>query len=306
MMSPRYLLLSVLLIGYSFRSAAQNVNGNWYGIGQVQVTGETNHYMGELQLKQKGKAVTGTLSYYFKDSLFQTKVTGSFDAPSRKLTINPVTIIFHASASTQNGIDCIMTGDFLLRTSKTESLLTGAFLSDEAHKYTVPNINFRFRYSTDTVPLVLAKEQPEEEAETVAAITPVSIEKTDIKAANIDSTSPFFRRNKVYVKEIEVVSDVLKLELYDNGEIDYDSVSLYLNDGLILPKTKLDHRAIRMSINLDKTKDFNEVSMYAENLGMIPPNTAALILYDGNKRYEVILTSDMDKTATIKLVRKKQ
>jgi hypothetical protein len=31
--------------------------------------------------------------------------------------------------------------------------------------------------------------------------------------------------------------------------------------------------------------------MYAENLGSIPPNTALMVIYDGNKRYEVNIKS---------------
>ena len=35
----------------------------------------------------------------------------------------------------------------------------------------------------------------------------------------------------------------------------------------------------------------NELQMYAENLGSIPPNTALMVIYDGNKRYEVNIKS---------------
>ncbi len=106
-------------------------------------------------------------------------------------------------------------------------------------------------------------------------------------------------REKVFVREIEISGGPLKLELYDNGSIDYDSVSVYLNNRLLIPKSKLDHKAIRKTIVLDSTLAYNELSMFAENLGMVPPNTAALIIYDGDKRHELVLTSDLNKTATI-------
>ena len=35
----------------------------------------------------------------------------------------------------------------------------------------------------------------------------------------------------------------------------------------------------------------NELIMYAENLGSIPPNTALMIIYDGTKRHEVNISS---------------
>ena len=67
----------------------------------------------------------------------------------------------------------------------------------------------------------------------------------------------------------------------------------------------LKHKAIHLTIDLDPNLEFNELSMLAENLGMIPPNTAALVIYDGKIRYETLLSSDLSKSATIKLVKKK-
>lgn len=81
-------------------------------------------------------------------------------------------------------------------------------------------------------------------------------------------------------------------------------VSLYLNNKLVLPKVSLTHRAVRLTINLDPSLPFNELSMFAENLGTKPPNTAALILYDGATRYETLLSSDLSKSATLKLKKK--
>jgi hypothetical protein len=61
-----------------------------------------------------------------------------------------------------------------------------------------------------------------------------------------------------------------------------------------------------VNLQLDPTKEFNELSMFAENLGMIPPNTAALIVRDGQKEYQLLLQSDFSKSATLKLKVKKQ
>jgi hypothetical protein len=48
----------------------------------------------------------------------------------------------------------------------------------------------------------------------------------------------------------------------------------------------------------------NELTMFAENLGSIPPNTALMIVNDGDKRYEVRITSDTQKNGTIAFVHK--
>jgi hypothetical protein len=58
-----------------------------------------------------------------------------------------------------------------------------------------------------------------------------------------------------------------------------------------------------LPINSD---EINELVMYADNLGTIPPNTALMIVTDGNKRYEVRVTSDLKKSGTIRFVRNKK
>lgn len=297
--------LIVLLLFISCSVSAQQVTGHWYGVGKVAMPGEFSSYLGEIKLKQKGTAVTGQLQYYFRDSLFTVNLNGTFNSNTRRLNFKPAAFIYYLSRDTRNSIDCMLEGRFTLVVSRNESVLNGAFESDEAHKYTSPSIQFRFRYSTDTTEVIReVLEEEEEEMNEVVAVDTVTAVAPVVQRDSLPTLPD--NREKVYVKDIEVRSTQLRLEVYDNGSIDYDSVSLYLNNIQILPKSKLDHKAIRRTIQLDSTLAFNELSMFAENLGMIPPNTAALILYDGNTRHELILTSDLNNTATIRIRRKKE
>jgi len=70
-------------------------------------------------------------------------------------------------------------------------------------------------------------------------------------------------------------------------------------------KHLLSERAIELNVFVDKKTEFTDISMFAENVGTIPPNTAVMVLYDGRKRYEIQMESDFNKTATIRLIRKK-
>jgi hypothetical protein len=292
-----FVVLLLLMIISGNRSVAQNVDGHWYGIGLVQMTGEYNGYLSELVLRQKGRAVSGIFNYYFKDSLVKVNLNGIFDEQTRKLTIKPFALIYYRSPSARNSIDCYMSGNFVLTASKSESVLTGTLVSDADHRYTVPWISLKLKRSDDTTDLVMIDEpEPVQKTDTLVTL-PVSPETQAVEA--------FVKREKVFTKELDITNNSIRLELYDNGEIDYDSVSLFLNNKLILPKTKLDHRAIRLTIQLDPTLEYNELSMFAENLGRIPPNTAALIIYDGKARYETLLTSDLSKSASLKLKKAK-
>ena len=60
-----------------------------------------------------------------------------------------------------------------------------------------------------------------------------------------------------------------------------------------------------MYIKLDSTKDVNEVTMFAENLGKYPPNTALMVVYDGEKRHEIYLSSSLTQNASVRVRRKK-
>ncbi len=113
------------------------------------------------------------------------------------------------------------------------------------------------------------------------------------------------KRNTSILKTIEVESSTVKIDLYDNGEIDGDSISLFLNGKLLLSRKKLTTNAITLRLNVEDLQEENELMMYAENLGTIPPNTALMVVTDGSKRYEVRITSDLQKSGTIRFIKKK-
>jgi hypothetical protein len=115
----------------------------------------------------------------------------------------------------------------------------------------------------------------------------------------------FSKRKPVGNRIIEVESDSVRLSFYDNGEIDGDSISVFVNKQVTLTHQELSARAFNLFLKLDSTKDLNEISMFAENLGRIPPNTALMVLTDGKNRYEVFLSSSMTENATIQVRKKK-
>ena len=51
--------------------------------------------------------------------------------------------------------------------------------------------------------------------------------------------------------------------------------------------------------------EINEIAMFADNLGSIPPNTALMIVYDGKERHEVRISSTLKNNGTVRIRRKK-
>ena len=113
------------------------------------------------------------------------------------------------------------------------------------------------------------------------------------------------KRKQILGKLIDVVSDSVRLSFYDNAEVDGDSISVFVNGNLIIAHQELSERAFNVYVKLDSTKDINEVSMFAENLGKYPPNTALMVISDGEKRYETFLSSDFSGNATIRIRHRK-
>jgi hypothetical protein len=126
------------------------------------------------------------------------------------------------------------------------------------------------------------------------------------KVTNYVVENQFKEREIEISSELEVDSDTLSVDFYDNGEVDGDSVSVFFNNQLLVSAQRLSERAIHFSLAMDTSKGVNELSMFADNLGSIPPNTALMIVDDGKQKYEVRLTSSLQKNGTVRIRRKKK
>lgn len=101
-------------------------------------------------------------------------------------------------------------------------------------------------------------------------------------------------------------SDSLELSLYDNGEVDGDTVTVLLNGVIILAKQGLKASAIKKTIYVPAgTGDSLTLVLYAENLGKYPPNTGLLVVHDGDDIYQVRFSADLEQNAAIIFKRKR-
>jgi hypothetical protein len=100
-------------------------------------------------------------------------------------------------------------------------------------------------------------------------------------------------------------SDSLSIALYDNGEVDGDTVSVIINDEMFIEKQGLKSTAFRKTFYIPgNDSDSLLVVLYAENLGKYPPNTGLLQIKDGEEIFYVRFKADLDKNAAIVLRRK--
>lgn len=106
-------------------------------------------------------------------------------------------------------------------------------------------------------------------------------------------------RSNPLIKTITTKAQDIKVELYDNGDIDGDTITVYDNNQVIAWKKGLTDKPITLTIKADANTPVHEFVMVADNLGSIPPNTALMIITTEGKRYQVFISSDKQKNAKV-------
>jgi hypothetical protein len=208
-------------------------------------------------------------------------------------------------------VDCAMDLNATLRVAKAGSNLNGKFIGKPAYRNVCPEIIFDLKLNENLdQDSILQALKTFKEAYQVwrPSATDTLIAATIINrpVVNYVVNNQYKERENTIADEIVVDSDSIQVDFYDNGEVDGDSISVFYNKNLIAFNRILSARSIHFTVGLDTTKETNEITMLADNLGSIPPNTALMLIYDGKKRYEVRMTSNLQKNATVIIRRRKK
>jgi hypothetical protein len=300
-------LLIIFLLA-TLQASSQTVFGYWYGSANVKTRNSANNYLVELILQPEKGFVKGILNYYFKNTFRSLQVKGNYNNDTRQLSLYDIPVTYFGSAANLE-VDCMMNFLAVLKVAKSGSNLSGAFKALPDYKYTCPDINFNFSLNADISKkdsvLQALREYKENyqvwKPSAFDTLSPVNI--VQRKVVNYVVERQYDERENVVASEISVGSDSLKVDFYDNGEIDGDSISVFFNKQLMAFNQKLSTRSVHFDIRLDSTKQINELTMFADNLGSIPPNTALMIVDDGINKHEIRLSSSLEKNATIRIRR---
>ncbi|MFT3674687.1 MAG: hypothetical protein QM781_02195 [Chitinophagaceae bacterium] len=107
------------------------------------------------------------------------------------------------------------------------------------------------------------------------------------------------RQNEL-MKALVINHEDVTIKIFDNGEIDDDTISVYLDNKLILSNKRLTASPLTFRFKLNEDDPDHELVMVAENLGRIPPNTSLMIVEAGDQRFEVRITSTEQKNAVVR------
>ncbi len=166
----------------------------------------------------------------------------------------------------------------------------------------IPVSNPVSKAESKPVPVVTKKESLPVVTNPISQSSAPVIKTTALPAPTIEEK--YISRKKILIKEIPVSGDSIEIRFYDNAEIDGDSISLFLNDELVFRHIRLTGKAYSINFAVNSLKETNELTMVAENLGMIPPNTSYMVAIVNGEKFEAFLSSTEGSSAMIRLVKK--
>jgi hypothetical protein len=142
---------------------------------------------------------------------------------------------------------------------------------------------------------------PAETKPNVKIVDVDTLKKVTVKVppATIPVPKVLASRENELIKTITTNANQVEINIYDNGTVDNDTISVYVDKKLVLSKKRLTEKAIPLTITLDENTNYHELVMVAENLGEIPPNTSLMVVRAGKQQYEVRITSTEQKNAVI-------
>lgn len=168
-------------------------------------------------------------------------------------------------------------------------------------KTTAPATKPKLKISPTEKPKVVAEEPIIPKEDVIAPVQPkripIETEAREKRAAPVPKVLQ--ERENNLVKTLVVDEDYIQIDLFDNGTIDNDTISVYHNNVQVIKSARLAFNPISIKIKCTPTENMHELVIVAENLGEIPPNTALMVITAGRKRYEVFLTSTEKRNAKV-------
>ena len=167
--------------------------------------------------------------------------------------------------------------------------------------------------SRKIIPVVANKEKPQPPKKTEPKTTPAPPVKNETDApdktqADRNNQSPVEqkpetqpklekRENKIF-ETITLDAENIEVSLFDNAEIDGDIITLLFNGEVVLSKQTLSDNPITVKLQLIRGKE-NVLTMYAENQGRIPPNTAIMRIKNEDNYHKILLSADDKKNGSV-------
>jgi hypothetical protein len=236
----------------------------------------------QFELQVTDSVVRGT-AWHFSDSLNFVKQTlqGTYRADSQLLLLRETAI-----TSLQLKADCIPCSKHYRLTY---------------HKATGNNTTDEQIRGTWFTPGGLAQD-----GKTLCDPGTLVLNRLTTQKTDLNKRTQLRNKTNALFKEILVDSGLVQIEFFDNGQIDGDTISVYVNEKPVVYRQMLKSQAVALSVPVDRQKPIQDVVMVGENLGSIPPNTALMIVMAGKERYQLYLKADEKQNALVRFIFKEK
>jgi hypothetical protein len=275
-------VLAILLI-LSCIGRGEDLNGIWKGTLTQAPGGCYPQYFLELQINFNGDRLTGkAYDYYDKAHFVKMSFTGRYNPSTHRLVIIENQVL---EADIPGECEpCIKTYDLNYTRNGNLEELNGDWKGIFSSKRMVcPPGQIRLKRA-------------------IQSDFPIDIDQSDT-LATLQKTLHLKPREKTLTKTVTLHNPDVKIDLYDDGVIDGDSVTVFINNKLLLYHQMLTDRPLTIHFNAFPNTEY-ELVMYADNLGTIPPNTALLMVTSGPDKYEAFMSSSEQQSATIRFIYK--
>jgi len=274
----RFFLTPALLFFYLL-SNAQPLTGIWAGKRTQNAGGCFPEYSLELHIiYMKNNSFIGNAFSYDKDRYTKINFTGKFNPLTNRMVIIENAVVQYNVPD--NCVPCIKTYDLTFTKNGTAETLLGEWKGHEMGN----------NHNCQPGKITLSRQ--------IKASFPVDVYQNDT-LATLQKNLRLQNRQKELVQTVSIDTSFIHIEMYDNAEIDDDTVTVFLNNTLLLYKKRLTNKPLALDVNVFPDTDY-ELMMYADNLGSIPPNTSLMVITAGRKRYQLHLSSSEQKSATVR------
>lgn len=152
-----------------------------------------------------------------------------------------------------------------------------------------------------TKPVMYEQPSIKKEIEVVRTTENKNIEQPIAAPTQINNQRKIEKREIDLLNTFRFAEDSVMIKIYDNGVIDGDVISLIINGTIIFDKVKLTASPLTYALKSSNNSQF-QIECYADNLGEIPPNTGLITISSATKTSEILFSSDLKKSAAIKVV----
>jgi len=260
---------------------AEDLTGIWKGTLTQGPGGCYPRYFLELQIDLSNDQITGkAYDYYDKTHFVKMNFTGRYNARTRRLVLIETRVL--EVSIPMDCAPCVKTYDLSYSKKGEEEMLTGDWKGVISGKIA----------ACPPGKILLKK--------ALTSDFPVDIDQND-SLVTLQKSLYLAPRAKDLISTVTLDTSQVKIELFDNAEIDNDTVTVLINNKLLLYRQMLKATPLTLNFNAFPGVEY-ELVMYADNLGLIPPNTALMVVTAGGQKMEVFLSSSEQKSAAVKFV----